>query len=114
MIAGETVLVSLLSKGAEDAYGNKADVYNAFEPVDNVLVGRADQRDESQAGAPDAVRADLTFCFPRGWSQDLRAAHIQRNGKVYEVIGDPMEYTDANVPPGIPWNIRARAVWRDG
>lgn len=114
MIAGETVYVSLLTKGEEDAYGNKADVYSEFAPVENVLVGRADQSDETDRGTPDAVRADITFCFPREWTGELRGARVRRGGKEYEIIGDPMRYTDANLPPDIPWNIRTRAVYRDG
>lgn len=114
MIVGELVEVSTLSKGQEDAYGNKADVYGKFVPVDNVLVGRDDARDAIQRGAPDAEHSDITFCFPREWTKDLRGAHIRRGGKMYEVIGDPARYTDENIPPGIPWNIRVRAVWRDG
>ena len=114
MIAGELVEVSLLTKGERDAYGNQADVYGEFMPVQNVLVGRDDQRDGTRGGMPDAVSSDITFCFPREWTADLRGARVRRGGKTYEVTGDPARYTDENLPPGIPWNIRVRAVYRDG
>lgn len=114
MIAGETVYVSLLTKGVEDAYGNAADVYGTPVAVENVLVGRGNQFDETEAGRPDAIRSDISFCFPRGWSADLRGARITRDGKTYEVVGEPTEYTDVNLPPAIPWNIKAQAVRRDG
>lgn len=114
MISGETVKVSCLTKGVEDAFGNEVESYSDPESVENVLVGRGNQYDEYEGGRPDAMRTDITFCFPRGWSKDLRGARIKRKGKTYEVVGDPVEYTEANLPPGIPWNIRVGAVWRDG
>lgn len=114
MIMGETVLIELRTTGVIDPYGNEVVAYSSPIRVENVLVGRGTQRDDSEQGRPDAMQTDITFCMPREWSQDLRGALITRGAKRYEVVGDPTDYTDANLPPAIPWNIRVGAVYRDG
>lgn len=114
MIYGETVQVELIERGGRDAFGNDIEAYAAPVSVENVLVGRGNAYDEAEQGRPDAIRTDISFCFPREWSADLREAVITRKGKRYVVVGDPVEYTDANLPPGIAWNIKAGAVRRDG
>lgn len=114
MIHGETVSVALREFGAVDEYGNDAEAYSEPFEVENVLVGRPDSRDRIEDGQPYAVESDIRFCFPKGFSADLRGALVTRKGAVYKVVGEPMEYTEENLPPLLPWNIRAEAVRRDG
>ena len=114
MIKGETVTVQLRQFGAVDAYGNPAKSYTAPAQVDNVLIGRRTPRTDETGAHPYAIEDGCVFCFPRDYTGDLRGALIIRDGRVYEVDGDPMEYTAANLPPLLPWNIRVEAVRRDG
>lgn len=113
-IHGEPVSVSLRSTGELDEYGNEAEEYSEPFVVENVLVGRGDTVDVIEDGQPYAVKADRRFCFPRGWSKDLRGAIIERMGATYKVIGDPSPITDENIGNLIDWNIKAEAVRYDG
>lgn len=113
MIQGETVTVQLRQFGAVDAYGNPARVYAAPVTVENVLIGRCTPRADETGAHPYAIEDGCVFCFPRDYTGDLRGALITRDGSTYEVDGDPMEYTAANLPP-LPWNIKVEAVRRDG
>ena len=112
-IVGETVFVSEREFGLKDAYGNEVKSYATPVQVCGVLVGSARISDLSTGGAPYTVQADLSFCFPRGYTGALRGALVERHGKTYELIDD-RELTDANIPPGIPWNRRAFGVCVDG
>ena len=114
MIMGETVTVELLELEQEDAFGNAEESYSEPIEVENVLVGRGNQYDEREDGRPNEMRTDILFCFPNEWQYDLRNAVITRKGKSYKVVGDPTEYTQENIPPGIPWNMRVGAVRHDG
>lgn len=114
MIAGETVSVRFRLFGETDEYGNEVEGHS--DPVDfeNVLVGRGGTVDEIENGQPYAIRADRRFCFPKGFEGDLRGALIERRGITYKVVGEPVDYTEENLPPGVPWNTRAEAVRYDG
>lgn len=109
-IYGETVSVSLRVFGAVDDYGNDTEEYQEPFEVENVLVGKGDTIDLIENGEPYAIRADKRFCFPRGFEHDLRGALIERMGKTYQIVGDPSPITDANIPAGIDWNIKAEGV----
>lgn len=113
-IYGETVSVSYRVWGAQDEYGNDAEEYTEPEDVENVLVGTGEQEDLIESGRPYAFKADKRFCFPRGFAKDLRGALVRREGTVYKIVGDPTSITDANIPAGIDWNIKAEAVVYDG
>lgn len=114
MIYGETVIVSTRLWGATDAFGNKIKQYSATpSQVSDVLVGRGSVRDESENGRPYAVKTDISFCFPRSYTGDLRGALVECRGKTYELV-DAYELTDANIPPDIRWNKRAEGVRIDG
>lgn len=114
MISGETVTVALREFGALDEYGNEEERWGEPFEVENVLVGRPDTEDETEAGQPYAVRADIRFCFPKGFAEDMRGARVTRAGATYQVVGEPHLYTEANLPPLVPWNLRAEAVRLDG
>lgn len=114
MIAGETVSVRFRLFGEVDEYGNEVEGYS--DPIDfgNVLVGRGGSADRIESGQPYEIKCDRRFCFPREFDGDLRGALITRAGKTYKVEGDPLTLTEANIPPGIPWNTIAEAVRFDG
>ena len=114
MIFGETVSVSYRVFGDEDDFGNAVITYTQPEDVEDVLVGRGSTVDVFTEGQLLAIRADKRFCFPKGFSKDLRGALITRGGITYQVVGDPSPITEANIPPGTRWNIRAEAVVYDG
>ena len=114
MIAGETVTVRFRTFGEVDEYGNESEGYSDPVTFENVLVGRGGTVDRIEDGHPYEIRADRRFCFPRGFSGDLRGALITRGDATYQVIGDPVPITDENIPGGIPWNIKAEAVRFDG
>lgn len=113
MISGETVSVQLRSFGATDAYGNEIEVYSEPQDVGNVLCGRGGSVDLERDGQPYAIKADRRFCFPRGYSADLRGALITREGVTYQVVGIPFDSTEENLP-GLPWNMRVEAVFYNG
>lgn len=114
MIRGEIVSVRFPTLGSEDAYGNEAVDYSTPMQVDDVLIGRGSTVDVIRDGQPFAIQCDKSFCFPRGWTQDLRGALVDWDGKTYEVVGSPTRITDENIPPLSRWNIKAEAVRRDG
>ena len=115
MIQGETVTVQARIFGRRDPYGNEIKEYEQPVKVAGVLCGRRTQRDEYEGGRPYAFSETFTFCFPKSYKGDLRGALITRDqGDVYEVVGDPTRYTEANLPGLVPYNIKVEAVRRDG
>lgn len=94
--------------------GNEVGTYSEAVEVDDVLIGRGETYNEIEDGQLYAIQAEKSFCFPRNWDTDLRGALIEFDGKTYKVVGDPMRITDANIPPGIRWNIKCQAVRYDG
>lgn len=114
MIFGETVSVSLRVFGEEDSYGNDAEIYEKPFDVEDVLIGRGDTVDVIVDGQPYAIKTDRRFCFPRGFSEEMRGALITHGGRTYKVVGDPIVCTEPNVPPGIRWNMICESVRFDG
>lgn len=113
-IKGETVQVSFRNFGEVDALGNEAVSFSEFQDVQDVLIGRGETADEVRDGQRYAIQTDKSFCFPRSWTENLRGALIRWEGRTYKVVGDPTRITDANIPPGIRWNIKVQAVIHDG
>ena len=113
-IKGETVQVSFRQFGEVDALGNGSVTFSEPIEVADVLIGRGETYNEVEDGRLYAVQAEKSFCFPRDWTQELRGALITFDGKTYQVVGEPMRITDANIPPGIRWNIKCQAVRHDG
>lgn len=114
MIHGETVLVSYRIFGEKDELGNESMTYSEPEEVDDVLIGKGTTYNRVEEGRLYAVEADKSFCFPREWDTDLRGAKITYDGITYKVVGIPSRITDANIPPGIRWNIKVNAEVFDG
>lgn len=114
MVAGETVSVSLRTFAGDDGYGNDIEEFGKPFVVHDVLVGKPKTEDRIEEGQPYAIKADKRFCFPKGFSKDLRGALIKRGESVYKVVGEPKLLTDENVPPGVPWNLYCEAVRFDG
>ena len=83
--------------------------------VENVLVNPSTTTyDRTDEGHPEAIECDLTLHFPREFDEDLRGAIVSVRGTDYDVVGAPVRYTDANLPPGCPWNLTAKVARRDG
>lgn len=114
MIHGETVSVSLRTFSGQDEYGNDVEEYGEPFEVGNVIVGKGGTVNLIENGQPYAIEADRRFCFPVGFSEDMRGALITRDGKTYKVVGDPVDYTDANLPPRVGLDLNVEAVRRDG
>jgi hypothetical protein len=113
-ITGEEVTVRLRRAAGTDRLGDEAFRFEAVT-VGNVLVNPSTTTyDRVDDGHPEAIECDLTLHFPRGFDEDLRGARVTVRGVEYEVIGSPQRYTDANLPPGCPWNLTAKVVRFDG
>lgn len=83
--------------------------------VDNVLVNPSTTTyDRITEGHPEGIQTDLVLYFPREFNQDMRGARVQVRGEMYEVVGDPERYTDANLPPACSWNLVVRVRRFDG
>lgn len=113
-IHGETVTVSLRTFAGQDDFGNDVEEYGEPFEVADVLVGKAGTVDRIDEEHPYGIKADRRFCFPRGYSEDMRGALITRGDATYKVIGEPFDVTEANLPQGIRWNLRCEAVRFDG
>lgn len=114
MIYGETVSVSLRTFQGRDEYGNDIESYGEPFDVRGVLVGKGSTVNRIENGQPYAIEADRLFCFPKGFHEDMRGAIIARGGKAYKVVGDPIDFTDANLPAKVPWDLKCQAVRFDG
>ena len=113
-IYGETVSVSLRIFQGQDEYGNDIEEYSKPFDVEDVLVGKPSTDNRIESGQPYAIESDKRFCFPKGFDKDMRGALITRGSSTYKVIGEPMAYTDANIPAKTPWNMVCEAVRFDG
>ena len=98
----------------KDALGNEVLTYTEPAEVEDVLIGKGSTYNRAEEGRLYAVEADKSFCFPREWDVDLRGARITYDGITYQVVGVPARITDANIPPGIRWNIKVNAEVFDG
>ena len=95
-----------------DDSGNES---TAALQVDNVLVNPSTTTyDRITDGHPEAIQTDLVLYFPREFNHDMRGARVQVRGDLYEVVGDPERYTDANLPAGCAWNLVVKVVRHDG
>nr|DAK91787.1 MAG TPA: head closure knob [Caudoviricetes sp.] len=102
MIHGERVTVFAQVKGSEDSYGVPSVEYRAQRAIENVLVAPSGTADLEPGMHPDGDAVTLTLHFPKAFTGSLRSARLAVRGVMYEVVGDPQPYTDANVPGA--WN----------
>lgn len=114
MIHGKTVSVSLRTFSGQDEYGNDIVEYGEPFDVDDVLVGKGGTVNRIEEGQPYAIEADRLFCFPKGYGEDMRGAHIAYDGKEYIVVGEPVDFPEENLPSLTRWNLKCQAVRFDG
>lgn len=101
-IRGERVTVSTPSVAGEDAYGQPVKEW-ADEEVADVLVCEPSTSDlgsglQSDLGRPEGDSVSLTLHFPKTYTASLRGCRVTLRGRTYEVLGDPVALTGANVP----------------
>lgn len=83
--------------------------------VDNVLVNPSTTTyDRIRDGHPEGMQTDLVLYFPREFDHDMRGARVQVRDYLYDVVGDPERYTDANLPSSCAWNLVVRVRRYDG
>lgn len=110
MIFGETVTV-IRPSVALDELGEPVEGEPERETVENVLVapGATTDMDETR---PQGVSVAFTLHFPKGYGKSLRGCSVEVRGTVYEVVGDPQPYTEANVPG--QWSMPVEVTRHDG
>lgn len=107
LLHGVPVTVELASGGAKDRHGNATTAYQAARVVENVLPAPS-TTDDLGEGRPDGVSVDMTFHFPKSFTESLRGARVTYAGTTYEVVGDPQPYL-ADLTPG-DWNRAVSCV----
>ena len=93
-IRGERVTVSTPSVAGEDAYGQLVKEW-ADAQVADVLVC---EPSTSDLGRPEGDSVSLTLHFPKTYTASPRGCRVTLRGRTYEVLGDPVALTGANVP----------------
>ena len=100
---------------SNDNNGNDSGTSTSALQVDNVLVNPSSTTyDRIKEGHPEGIQTDLVLYFPREFDNDMRGARVQVRGELYEVVGDPERYTDANLPVSCSWNLVVRVRRFDG
>ncbi len=105
-IQGEPVTVYAPVQAGEDEYGQPVKVWAAQEVAD-VLVCEPQTQDvgqglQSDSGRPEGDEVSLTLHFPKSFAASLRGCRVALRGRAFEVMGDPVALTAANVPG--KWN----------
>lgn len=98
MIVGETVTVRAYESSGEDDFGAEIREWGDEATVPNVLIAPSSTADLTGSTRPDGVSVDLTLHFPRTYTAPLRGRRVMVRGVLYDVVGDPVPYTDANTP----------------
>lgn len=102
MISGEPVTVLSPVSAGEDEYGQPVREW-LEAPVDDVLVCGPSTEDigsglRTDSGRPDGDAVSLTLHFPKAFTAPLRGCRVALRGKTFDVLGDPIALTAANVP----------------
>ena len=102
MISGEPVTVLSPVGAGEDEYGQPVREWLEAQ-VDDVLVCGPSTEDigsglRTDSGRPDGDAVSLTLHFPKAFAASLRGCRVALRGKTFDVLGDPVALTDANVP----------------
>lgn len=96
MIRGEAVEVMRFDGAAWES-----------ETVTGVLPGTP----TTEGGTSGAASTSVEFHFPKGYGGGLARAWLKWRGRVFQVVGDPQPYPEANVPGR--WAMPAKATARD-
>ena len=107
LLHGVPVTVELAADGTTDRHGNATSSYQAPRVVENVLPAPSTTEDLGE-GRPDGVSVDMTFHFPKSFTESLRGARVAYAGNTYKVVGDPQPYL-ADLTPG-DWNRAVSCV----
>ena len=83
MISGEPVTVLSPVSAGEDEYGQ-------------LVCGPSTE--DIGSGRPDGDTVSLTLHFPKAFAAPLRGCRVALRGKTFDVLGDPVALTAANVP----------------
>ena len=102
MISGEPVTVLSPVGAGEDEYGQPVREWLEAQ-VDDVLVCGPSTEDvgsglRTDSGHPDGDAVSLTLHFPKTYTAPLRGCRVALRGKTFDVLGDPVALTAANVP----------------
>lgn len=65
----------------------------------------------TEGGTSGAASTSVEFHFPRGYGESLAGAWIEWRRRLFQVVGDPQPYLEANVPGR--WTMPAKATARD-
>ena len=110
LIAATSVEVIQRVAVGSDRYG--APIYeDSTETVDNVVVHPGGTEDLAET-RPEGIRIDMTFHFPKTYTESLRGARIRYQDREYRVIGDPQSYMEDNTPG--EWNRTVETEVCDG
>ena len=62
------------------------------------------------------VRVGFIVHFPKTFTASVRGCKIfrPRDGRTYDVAGDPQPYPPENCPSHVPWNREVGVGWIDG
>ena len=101
MIRGEDVTVLRKSASGTDAMG-EPDITWESETVPDVLWSQAESERLSDGTRPGGTDDTVTFHFPKAYTDDLSGCRISVQGRIYDVLGDPIGYIPA-ITPG-KWN----------
>lgn len=65
----------------------------------------------TEGGMSGAASTSVEFHFPRGYGESLAGAWLKWRGRMFQVMGDPQPYLEANVPGR--WTMPAKATARE-
>lgn len=65
----------------------------------------------TEGGTSGSASTSVEFHFPKGYGESLTGAWIEWRRRLFQVMGDPQPYLEANVPG--PWAMPVKATARD-
>ena len=110
LLATEQVAV-LRPQASYDDLGEPTFEEPSREEVPGVLV-QPGATSDLDASRPNGVTVAYTLHFPKGYAKSLRGCSVELRGDVFDVVGDPAPYTEANVPG--PWSMPVEVTRADG
>ena len=111
MIRGADVTVTRRTATGRDEMGEPV-FAETSEAVGNVLATPSTTDEMDETNRAYGITCEMTFHFPKSYTESLEGCRISYGGASYRVIGDPQPYMACNTPT--PWNRAAKAVRADG
>jgi hypothetical protein len=112
MIQGEQVTVRVRKKTGTDSMNNPVWEWVDESTVDDVLVSPGSTDDLGGSIRPDGTEIVLTLHFPKSFTGSLRNRRVLVRGRELAIVGDPVQYSDANTPTR--WHMPAQCKEVDG